>query len=607
MCGLPINGLSAKVAQRQEKSSFPVGIVEGFYGRPWSHEDRLEMIRFMGTIGMNHYCYAPKDDPYHRKKWREPYPEDEYKKLKELIRACQRARVTFCFAVSPGLDIEYSNPDEVRLLLDKLELLARDGVRAFALFFDDISSTFPQTRDQQHFHSFAEAHAYLANSVYNALREKYGNVSLIVCPTEYYHSDPTPYLTELAAKLHPSVPIVWTGLGVFSARVAPRDLLRIREVTGRKPFLWDNYPVNDWDDGHIFLGPIRNRTPLMPLNLAGYWSNPMNEAELSKIPLLTIADYFRSPEAYNPETSWRNALRRVGGTRAYPYLLRAADLMAGSFLSEEEGRVLCALVGDYFEAATPASVGSLREYLQQLLELETHLDRTLANRRLFEELRPSLKRLRLHVRNLQLSLRINEIGTTSPEAIQLRAQLQRGLVAVDTPVTAPARGSEEWNKLLRDETTVFEGNVADEIFATIQQSFFSRWTAETSPSLPRVMAAPPAWRGCFGEFAVDGNFETSYTSRNPWKGGEYLAFDWQRELPKGTAIEVSVEGVERWKAIRWPELAIEVSPTGARWSKIGTVSGASASVKTQQAFRFVRLRALQDTETRVVIKELAVR
>jgi len=48
------------------------GVIEGFYGPPWSHQDRLDMIRFMGRVGMNMYFYGPKDDPFHREKWREP-------------------------------------------------------------------------------------------------------------------------------------------------------------------------------------------------------------------------------------------------------------------------------------------------------------------------------------------------------------------------------------------------------------------------------------------------------------------------------------------------------------------------------------------------------
>ncbi|MGC8839936.1 MAG: beta-N-acetylglucosaminidase domain-containing protein [Candidatus Sumerlaeaceae bacterium] len=598
--------MAAKVKKDSRAIPLPVGVVEGFYGRPWTHEERLEMIRFMGEIGLNHYCYAPKDDPYHRKRWRDPYPEQELAKLRELVNACQRANVNFCFAISPGLDIEYSNPRELELLVAKLEPLAKAGVRWFALFFDDVQSTFTHESDTKNFASFAEAHVKLANDLLQRLRQGHAEASLIVCPTEYYHSDPTPYLTELSSKLHPEIPLVWTGLGVCSPKIDPSDLLRIREVTRRKPFLWDNYPVNDYDTGHIYLGPVRHRTPLLGLNLSGYWSNPMNEPELSKIPLLTIADFFRSPESYNPETSWRQALRRVAGQRAYPYMLRLADFMNGSFLTGDEGRVLCTLVGDFFEAPSPAAVSSLREYLQQLLDLENNLNRTLANQRLFQELRPSLKRLRVHVRNLQAALRIEEVGINTSEAKQLRDVLAQGLAALDSPVTAPAMASADWERLLRDETSVFPGNVADEVFAQLQQHFFSKWTRETSPTLPVLVSAPPAAGGNFGELAFDENEATFYKSRNPWKAGQYLAVDFRETLRQGATIRLTADGIEKWGNIFFPELDMEVSLDGLKWQKVGSIDAKQRSAETDKAFRFVRLIAVKETEIQVLLRELRV-
>lgn len=52
------------------------GVVEGFYGTPWSHEARLRQLKFYGENKMNTYIYGPKDDPYHSSpNWRLPYPE----------------------------------------------------------------------------------------------------------------------------------------------------------------------------------------------------------------------------------------------------------------------------------------------------------------------------------------------------------------------------------------------------------------------------------------------------------------------------------------------------------------------------------------------------
>ena len=58
----------------EEKSFRRRGIVEGFFGPLWSMAHRKELFEFGAARGMNTYLYAPKDDPYHRKYWRRPYP-----------------------------------------------------------------------------------------------------------------------------------------------------------------------------------------------------------------------------------------------------------------------------------------------------------------------------------------------------------------------------------------------------------------------------------------------------------------------------------------------------------------------------------------------------
>lgn len=87
-------------------SSVPLrGVIEGFYGTPWQQEERLDILAFCRAEGFNAYLYAPKDDPYHREKWREPYPEDKLRELGALVKAAKAQDVHFIFAVSPGLDV----------------------------------------------------------------------------------------------------------------------------------------------------------------------------------------------------------------------------------------------------------------------------------------------------------------------------------------------------------------------------------------------------------------------------------------------------------------------------------------------------------------------
>ena len=63
---------------RREPTFQRRGIVEGFFGPPWSMAHRKALFRFGAKRGMNTYLYAPKDDPYHRERWRDPYPKGEW-------------------------------------------------------------------------------------------------------------------------------------------------------------------------------------------------------------------------------------------------------------------------------------------------------------------------------------------------------------------------------------------------------------------------------------------------------------------------------------------------------------------------------------------------
>ena len=99
-----------------DANPFICGVVEGFYGRPWSDAQRRQLFAWMKSWGMNTYLYAPKDDLKHRLFWREPYSESEAAELKELIRECRSKGLLFIYAIGPGLDLSYvSRKDMARL------------------------------------------------------------------------------------------------------------------------------------------------------------------------------------------------------------------------------------------------------------------------------------------------------------------------------------------------------------------------------------------------------------------------------------------------------------------------------------------------------------
>ena len=93
----------------QNTTEFRVrGIIEGFYGKPWSMEARRRVLRALSRRGMNEYFYGPKDDPYHRDRWRELYGEGDDAVLKELIGIATENGMNFRYMLAPGLDIRYT-------------------------------------------------------------------------------------------------------------------------------------------------------------------------------------------------------------------------------------------------------------------------------------------------------------------------------------------------------------------------------------------------------------------------------------------------------------------------------------------------------------------
>ncbi|HZX07595.1 beta-N-acetylglucosaminidase domain-containing protein, partial [Kribbella sp.] len=114
------------------------GAIEGFYGTPWSQADRLDEIGYLGEHRMNTYEYAPKDDPYHREQWRDPYPADKLAQLAELVTRARQNKVDFTFALSPGLSICYTSEADFQALIAKFEALYDLGARSFNVPLDDI-------------------------------------------------------------------------------------------------------------------------------------------------------------------------------------------------------------------------------------------------------------------------------------------------------------------------------------------------------------------------------------------------------------------------------------------------------------------------------------
>ncbi|MEM4659233.1 MAG: beta-N-acetylglucosaminidase domain-containing protein, partial [Sulfolobales archaeon] len=279
-----------------------LGVVEGFYGPYWDWVERINIMEYLSRIGFNAYIYAPKWDPRHRDWWRIPYEPVFADRLSMLLDSASRYGIRVVFALSPGLDIDYSSEHDVRLLVKKLSWVMELGVEDLAVFLDDI----PPVLRGKGFKTLAEAQASLVNKLFRELRPK----SLVFCPT-YYYGLREDYMREIGEIVDPEIHIVWTGMWVASHKIDVGDLESVAKLLKRKPFIWDNYPVNDYFTVYgitrLHLGPLKNRPSEFLKYVSGYASNPMNQYEASKIPLYTIAEALLST-SYDPEKSLSDAV-----------------------------------------------------------------------------------------------------------------------------------------------------------------------------------------------------------------------------------------------------------------------------------------------------------
>src|SRR5687768_12933482 len=166
------------------------GIVEGFFGPLWSMAHRRRLFAFGATRGMNTYLYAPKDDPYHRKLWRRPYPKPQWRELQKLIRSAQKNHIDFVYGFHPGEGLRFGDDRAIGILLGKARRFYDSGVRTFAILFDDIPSRLSDPRDRRAFkNSLARAEGTWMAKIIAAQPAGWSPVEWWICPS-YYSQDP---------------------------------------------------------------------------------------------------------------------------------------------------------------------------------------------------------------------------------------------------------------------------------------------------------------------------------------------------------------------------------------------------------------------------------
>jgi hyaluronoglucosaminidase len=288
-----------------------LGVIEGYYGRPWSWTERARTAAFLAAHGYGFFLYAPKADAFLRRRWREPHPKDQARELAAFSGTCRQLGLAFGVGLSPFEVYRAFDADAKAALADKLAELDSLGVQRLAILFDDMRGDQPDLAARQ---------ADILHWVGARTRAE----RLIVCPT-YYSDDealdtffgarPENYLEALGEALDPAIDVFWTGPEVCSRELKPGHISRVGEQLRRRPLLWDNYPVNDGPrmSPYLYLRAFTGRSAAIGPLIAGHAVNPALQPTLSCIPALTLVESYERGETYDYGEAFRRAAEAVLG------------------------------------------------------------------------------------------------------------------------------------------------------------------------------------------------------------------------------------------------------------------------------------------------------
>lgn len=270
------------------------GFIEGYYGNPWSHEDRIDLMKFGGEIKMNQYIYAPKDDPLHNARWRDLYDEEGLKKVSELAQAGNESKCFYVYALHPfmnnAINLSDSTYDsEVAVLKAKFQQVIEAGVRQIAILEDDAAG------------ETAERVARLLNDMnawLHELKTEYPDLKtdILYCPT-CYMATTNSKLNTINKNVTKEIHFVMTGgkiWGEVSNNFADGFYNGLAsDGTGRYPYMWVNWPCNDNTKTSQIMGGHNYilHTGVDGSKYEGVILNPIQESESSKVAIFTAADF----------------------------------------------------------------------------------------------------------------------------------------------------------------------------------------------------------------------------------------------------------------------------------------------------------------------------
>lgn len=539
------------------------GFIEGFYGFPWSNEERISLMRFGGELKMNSYIFGPKDDPYHNASWRTPYPTNELAKIQELVAAGSESKTKFIWAIHPG-NINWNDyNNELQKLLAKFEQLYGIGVRQFGLFLDDISTS--QSLIDK------DKHAKLVTDVANWNASKAGVKPLIYCPPFYNQawtgSSGKPYLQALR-NVPTNVEIMWTGKDVIGS-VNEADNQWVKNEIGRDPYIWFNYPVNGYKKNRLLLGKVPMLEPGTH-NFSGIVSNPLEQAELSKVALFGVADYTWNADDFNSDQSWLDSFKHIAPEAADEYRIIATHMSdpspngRGVQFGESENlkeRLEAFLSANASGSTTDAQGTELITEFDSILNAIQSFKAKIQNANLLNEIDPWIKSL-------------NEVVKSDKFAVKSVMALKNGNTstaweALAQATTAMSESKKFTRAVINAEPEVVEAGAkrlvpfANELIQKLDAKIYSSLDPSNTVSVPiSSYGSLPALSKM-----LDGDPNTNVYIQTKQVNGDWYGIDFGRPIVMND-IDI-IQGRTDADFDIFQRGILEVSLDGQQWNAIG--------------------------------------
>jgi hyaluronoglucosaminidase len=315
----------------QTDTKIKAGVIEGFFGKPWDWQARLSGADFLRDFGYQFYIYAPKAEPFLRRRWREPMPAQTLQQLGELSGRCRERGVSFGVGLTPfEIYLNYNTSAQMSLR-SKVRQINEIGVPVLCILFDDMRGDIDRLSDLQ---------AKVVADVCAWSNAEH----FIVCPT-YYSYDiqlarafgppPKSYLRDLGRSVDPRIDFFWTGEKVISDGYSAKHLTEVAADIGRKPFIWDNHISNDSRirTNHLYLEPFTDSWSLPAEQVAGLAINPMNQPQLSRIALCGYRHLLTESRPQQPRVL-PEICRNLCGSPVAERLLTDIDLLQNTGLAK---------------------------------------------------------------------------------------------------------------------------------------------------------------------------------------------------------------------------------------------------------------------------------